>query len=89
MENKNMTYQDLYRAATTWEARHIAQDYLLMYGAKEIASQLDIEKVSKFQVKEGGAPIASNDSCYVCGARAGNWTPDGRGFCGQHAGVMD
>ena len=53
-----MTYQDLYRAATTWEARHIAQDYYLMYGAKEVASIQDIEKVSRFQVKEGGEPIA-------------------------------
>lgn len=52
-----MTYKELYRAATTWTARHIAQDYLSMYGAKELAAIIDIETVSSFQVKEGGQPI--------------------------------
>jgi hypothetical protein len=52
-----MTYNELYSKATTWTARHIAQDLLLMYGGKEVASQFDIDKVNCWQIREEGTPI--------------------------------
>lgn len=52
-----MTYGQLYKAANTWTARHVAQDLFCMHGEKAIASEFDINTVSKWQVKEGGEPI--------------------------------
>jgi hypothetical protein len=86
MEAITMTYQELYRASTTWEARHIAQDYYLMYGAEEIASDEDIRKVNRFQIKEGGEPIAPYPSC------SGNPTMTdciNRGYCGREYACND
>jgi len=53
-----MTYGNLYSQATTWTARHVAYDLLLMCGGKTEASAHDIEKVNSWQVKEGGEKIA-------------------------------
>jgi hypothetical protein len=57
-----MTYSELYSKATTWAARHIAQDLILMYGCEGQASVEDIETVSSWQVEEGGEEIAPSSS---------------------------
>jgi hypothetical protein len=53
-----MTYSELLSKATTWTARHVAQDELMNYGRKSTASEYSIKKVNDWQVKEGGEPIA-------------------------------
>jgi hypothetical protein len=47
-----MTYEMLYSQTTTWTARHVAQDLMLMYGRETEASQFDIDTVSQWQEKE-------------------------------------
>ena len=56
-----MTYEMLYSAAKTWTARHVAQDLYLMYG-KAVASERDIQKVSEWQVEEGGEAILPSEA---------------------------
>ena len=40
-----MTYGELYEAATTWAASHVAKDLMLMMGRDEEASESDIKRV--------------------------------------------
>lgn len=67
-----MTYSELLSKATTWTARHVAQDELMNFGHKATASQYSIDKVNDWQVKEGGAPIQAPITsnlgfCNCCG----------------------
>ena len=52
-----MTYEELYSQSSTWTARHVAQDLMLMYGRKTVTSQFDVETVNRWQLKEGGPAI--------------------------------
>lgn len=52
-----MTYRDLYFAATTWTAGHVAQDLMNNYGKNNKVDQHDIDQVNHWQAKEGGKLI--------------------------------
>lgn len=52
-----MTYRELYSLATTWTARHVAQDLLLTNGKDATVSSYDLKVVSDWQKKEGGIRI--------------------------------
>jgi hypothetical protein len=56
-----MTYNELYSQATTWTAAHVANDLRLMMGGDTEVSRHDLEKVARWQTKEGGNPIQIGD----------------------------
>lgn len=52
-----MTYAQLYSLATTWTARHIAQDAMLAFGREAEVASYDLQQVSDWQKMEGGERI--------------------------------
>lgn len=52
-----MTYKELYFAATTWTAGHVAQDFMENYGRNNQVDQHDIDQINFWQAKEGGKLI--------------------------------
>jgi len=43
----SQTYRELYQKAEGWTARHLAKDFLLMWGGAEIASERDVKRVTE------------------------------------------
>jgi hypothetical protein len=64
-----------------------AEEYVrvLVDFVRNIVTQYDLPENHNERL-EAKRLVCLEPGCYN---RPGNWTPDGRGFCGQHAHVMD
>lgn len=68
-----MTAEELYSRATTWKARHIAQDVMDMLGRDTEVSPEDISRISRVQESEGGEPIPPPNENVTSAERLIKW----------------
>lgn len=68
-----MTYEELYSRATTWKARHVAQDVMVTLGRSTEATPEDISRISGLQESEGGEAISSPHENVTSAERLIKW----------------